>query len=295
MFPAGGPVPPELVIGRRGEIRELHGRLRERVGTLLSGPRRIGKTTVCDAACAEAARDFDALVVKVEVPERKDGSTIDLLESVISASTAAAPDRTTRWALREARPVVEELLKEVGLPLDLSHLGRDPDANTLRQVVALPLELARRTERRTVFYLDELQRITDYADGETFVLDLVDIYTNNSMNELVTVLVDGSDERALTLLDRQYGLGKLCLDFPLGETIPRSEWQVGLPDHFGRVGLEIDLDALDQLIAFGAGRPYVTMLTAQRSAMNARELKSDRVDEPTMAFAITETQRELGE
>lgn len=43
LFPLGGPVPPELIIGRRGEIEEIGQRVREGMSTLLSGPRRIGK------------------------------------------------------------------------------------------------------------------------------------------------------------------------------------------------------------------------------------------------------------
>ncbi len=46
LFPAGGPVPPELVIGRTGEIDEIQRRLQEAIHTMLTGPRRTGKTTV---------------------------------------------------------------------------------------------------------------------------------------------------------------------------------------------------------------------------------------------------------
>lgn len=47
LFPTGGPVPRELIIGRTGEIDEIHRRVEERIHTLLRGERRIGKTTVC--------------------------------------------------------------------------------------------------------------------------------------------------------------------------------------------------------------------------------------------------------
>ena len=51
LFPAGGPVPADLVIGRTGDIEEIVRRSREAIHTMLTGPRRIGKTTVCAAAC----------------------------------------------------------------------------------------------------------------------------------------------------------------------------------------------------------------------------------------------------
>jgi len=40
LFPAGGPVPPELMIGRDGERADLERRLREGISTMLAGPRQ---------------------------------------------------------------------------------------------------------------------------------------------------------------------------------------------------------------------------------------------------------------
>jgi MoxR-like ATPase len=73
LFPAGGPVPPELVIGREGDIAEVERGLREGIHTLVTGPRRVGKTTVCNAVCERARRD-DAVVIAIEVPERPDAA-----------------------------------------------------------------------------------------------------------------------------------------------------------------------------------------------------------------------------
>ena len=70
VLPVGGPVPPDYVIGRSGEIDQLVTRLSESVHTMASGERRIGKTTVCDASCARAKPALE--IVRVEVPERKD-------------------------------------------------------------------------------------------------------------------------------------------------------------------------------------------------------------------------------
>jgi hypothetical protein len=53
LFPLGGPVPRDLIIGRRGDIDELTRRMKARMSTMLAAPRRIGKTTVCAAVCAD--------------------------------------------------------------------------------------------------------------------------------------------------------------------------------------------------------------------------------------------------
>ncbi len=293
IFPAGGPVPPELVIGRRNEIESLLIHLRERVSVLVTGERRVGKTTLCDAACFEAELNDGALIVKVEVPERPGGTTADLLQAIGQACEHAGHSGERRKLFRAARPLLEQILREHDLPLDLRELGADADPTTSRRVILLPLALAKATKQPTVFYLDELQRITEYEDGAAFVSDLVDVYSNNPENTHVTVLVDGSDERAVELLTHELRLGKLCKQFELGPTIHETEWRPGLREHFQRAGLEIDPDVLELLVKSFGGRPYPTMLAARNSGMNAREMKSDRVESGDVEYGIDETRKRL--
>src|SRR3954447_16456984 len=80
LFPAGGPVPPEFMIGRTGDVDEIVRRIREAIHTMLAGPRRIGKTTVCAAAC-QRVREGGQVVIEIEVPERSDSA--DLLQLLV--------------------------------------------------------------------------------------------------------------------------------------------------------------------------------------------------------------------
>ena len=123
LFPLGGPVPSDLIIGRRGEIDEISGRLREGMSTMLAGERRIGKTTVCAAVCGEL-KSQGVLVIEVDVPERADSRA--LLQLIIDACSRVSLAHAGRAALRFARPTIEKLLSEYGVPLDLSALGREP-------------------------------------------------------------------------------------------------------------------------------------------------------------------------
>ena len=173
LFPLGGPVPPDLIIGRRGEIDEISGRLREGMSTMLVGERRIGKTTVCTAVC-EQLTSQGALVIEVDVPERPDSRA--LLQLIIDACSRVSLAHAGRAALRFARPTIEKLLSENGVPLDLSMLAREPYELPARTVLSLPAELARREGKRALLFLDELQRVVDYADGETVLRDLMDLY-----------------------------------------------------------------------------------------------------------------------
>jgi AAA ATPase-like protein len=290
LFPSGGPVPPDLVIGRDGEIEEVTRRLREAIHTLLSGGRRIGKTTVCDAACDRLKRD-GAVVVKVEVPESSDAGA--MLQLVVDRCSRISLAAAGRRILRAAQPVIEKVLREEGIPLDLSELGREPEELPTRSILALPRTLADQTGESVVFFLDELQRAADYAYHEQVLGDLVDLYSGASD---VVVLVDGSEERTLEgLIGTPVQMGKLCDRLPLEPRIPTYIWRDALPERFGQAGLAIEPEVLEKLVAFGEGRPYDTMTAARYAALNARKLGSDAVGMFEVEEGIAEARRHLDE
>ena len=288
LFPAGGPVPPELMIGRAGVVDEIARRLEEAMHTMLAGPRRIGKTTVCAAACERAGRG-GMLVVEIEVPERPDAAA--LLQLVIDRCNRISIVAAERRLLRATRPLIEKVLEDKGISLDLSQLGAEPGALPTRTILSLPLEIARQTGRSVVFFLDELQRAVDYADGEHVLGDLVDIYSGATD---VVVLVDGSEERVMDgMLEPPVQFGKLCDRLSLSAQIPIYTWREALPQRFRQAGLELQPDALDALLKFGGGRPYATMTAARYAALNARKLGSDSVGTFEAETAISEAQRYL--
>jgi AAA ATPase domain len=290
LFPAGGPVPPDLVIGRAGDIEEIVRRSREAIHTMLTGPRRIGKTTVCSAVCERLAQE-DMVVVDIEVPERTDAK--DLLQLVVDRCNRISRTAAIRGLLRVARPLIEQTLAAEGIPLDLGQLTGQVGTLPSRKILALPMALSKERDRPVVFFLDELQRAADYADGEQLLGDLVDLYSGNPN---VVVLVDGSDERALDgMLARPVQFGKLVDRLILDPRIPVDTWRSGLSERFGQVGLELGPEALERLIAFGEGRPYPTMTAARYAALGARKLGSVTIEAFDVQMAIDEARRHLTE
>ena len=290
LFPAGGPVPPDLVIGRTGDIDEIVRRVSEGIHTMLTGDRRTGKTTVCDATCERLRRD-GAVIVKVEVPERADSS--DFLQFVIDRSSRISLAEGGRKLFGMARPLIEKLLKEQGIPLDLSQFAGERQALPTRAILSLPLRLAKESGKPVVFYLDELQRAVDYADGEQVLGDLVDLYSGGTE---VIVLVDGSKERALEgMLDQPIQFGKLCDRLRLDPRISTGIWRAALPDRFRQADLELQPEALDAILAFGQELPYPTMTAARYSALNARKLGSGSVGSFEAEEGVAEAKRHLEE
>lgn len=283
-------MPPELVIGRIGDIDELERRVGEAIHTMLTGDRRIGKTTVCDAACDRVQR-AGMVIVEIEVPERPDATA--LLQLVVDRCSRISLAARGRRALRVARPLIEKVLRDEGIPLDLGQLGADPGALPTRTILSLPLKLAEETGQRVVFFLDELQRAVDYADGEQVLGDLVDLYSGSTD---VIVLVDGSKERALEgMLGGPVQFGKLCDRLPLEPRIPTYTWRDSLPERFRQAGLELLPEALELLVVFGDGRPYATMTAARYAALNARKLGSESVGTFEGEEGVAEARRHLDE
>jgi hypothetical protein len=108
---------------------------------MIAGARRIGKTTVANAACARL-RDGEHLVVDVEVPERS--TPDDLCQFIIERCQTQSRSAKAGRAAEVVLPLIEKLLTDEGLPLNLSALQSDgPTSAQQRAVLALPKHLAR--------------------------------------------------------------------------------------------------------------------------------------------------------
>ena len=269
VLPVGGPVPPDYVIGRSGEIDQLVTRLSESIHTMASGERKIGKTTVCDAACARVKPELE--IVRIEVPERKDADARVLLQSIIDRCNTVSHASATRKVLRAARPTIEGALASAGIPLNLDELGAEPAPATAREILALPRTLADQLGRPVVFFLDEIQRAVDYTDGAEMLQALVDIYSGGRRD--VVILVDGSDDRLLNeVRGAPIQFDKLCDRLTISATIPKQVWRQTLPNRFEQLSMAIESEALEAIVGFGDERPYATMAAAQGAALAARQL-----------------------
>jgi hypothetical protein len=290
LFPTGGRVAPAQMVAREGDVADLVGRLREFAHVVMSGPRRAGKTSVCGAACAVLRDEHDFLVIEIEAPEQS--SAEGVCQLIIDRAARLDLQRISRGLLK-AVPTIQRLLEEQGVPLDLSQFGADvPDA-TRRAALELPLAIARQQRRKVVFFIDELQRAVDYADGVGLVHDLIDIYC---ANQDVVVLVDGSDDRTIDqLMGSPYDLARLGQRVELPPTIPADQWRTPLRERFARATLAISDARLDRILDFGEGRPYDTMAGCLYVGLTARRLGSEAIDAFVLHKGLEEARARLDE
>ena len=280
---------PDLMIGRRGEIADLAFKMREGISLALAGPRRVGKTTLGDAVCAELRGEMIVLP-RVEVAEHRTDAS-DLLNAIVAACQQTTLSDETGRIARALRPAFEALLASLGLPIDVRGLFIEPGTLSQRQVLLLPVAVAEADGRPVVLFLDELQRVHQFGDlGLQFLADLIDLYTDHRE---VVLLVDGSDERLLEELFARAQLDKLLDRHDIAPRILTGEWRLALPDRFAKVGLRVTGSALEQLIAFGAERPYETMWICQRAALSAVQSGTGQLTYFDVDQAVAAAVREL--
>ena len=130
-------------------------------------------------------------------PERANSAA--LLQLMVDRATRISLADEAGAVARTLRPMVEGFLKDKGIPLDLSGLGKDARPIDARTILSLPIELARHRRKPTILFLDELQRAVSYADGDEILTDLVDLYRASGD---VVLLVDGT----ITDFDLEMGL-----------------------------------------------------------------------------------------
>lgn len=278
------------MIGRSGERTELELRMREGLSTMLVGPRRAGKTTVCEAACDTLLQEGFVLF-HIEVPERTDSGA--LLQLMVDRATRISLVDEASTLARTFRPMVEKFLRDQGIPLDLSSLDHPPGTAEARSILSLPLELTRQRRKPMILFLDELQRAVGYADGKEILLDLVDLY---SASPDVVLLVDGSDERTLDgMLGEPLHFGKLVDRQSLDPRIPLTTWRDPLRERFAAAGLELPSAQEERLLEWSGGAVYPTMAAARFTALSARKTNSKTIADFDLDMGLDEARRHLAD
>ena len=291
LFPTDQPLPASLMIGRRDDIEDVASALEGGTNLIVAGPRRTGKTSVCDAALtrahargyytasvdlfrlADAAEFAEALATAVlanRSPLRK------LLSKVRSAGRAAlsASQMTAVMTLQQ------ELGEGVEIAFTPGFAATDPQ-KALAAALELPERVARADGKRFIVFFDEFQELAGdrrpYGDPDALTKRMRAIFQRTSQ---VSYLFAGSLEHVMRDLfaptDRAFsGFGS----FKRLRPIDAEEWSDGLRERFAEDDCTIDDDALGRLVGLGAGHPRVTMLVAQQTHLLSIRLDTRTITE----------------
>jgi AAA+ ATPase superfamily predicted ATPase len=277
LFPTDQPIPASQMIGRDIDVREIATAIQNATNVIVAGPRRTGKTSVCDAALVQA-QSAGFYVVAVDLFRIADAS--ELAEAIATAVLKNRPPahkvivkarQFGRQALSAAQGALAlKLSSELGEAVEIAltpGLAADNPQRALTQALELPQRVALADGKRTIVLFDEFQEVANerhpYGNPDQLTKQMRAIFQRSTQ---VSYLFAGSIEHIMRDLfapqDRAFsGFGSF---HHLREITP-EDWTEGLRERFEADDRVIDGDALAHLIELGELHPRVTMLIAQKA------------------------------
>src|SRR5215218_9775099 len=289
LFPTDSPLPAGRLIGRRDAVSEVATRLDAGTHLVIAGPRRTGKTSVCEAAVGRLVRR-GAYTAKVDLFRVSDaGELAESLASAVIANRSAA-----HRALRRARSagraalsaaqgravlkMVGELGEGVELALTPGLAAQDPE-RALDLALELPDRVARADGKRMILFFDEFQELASarrpYGDPDAVTNRMRAVFQRT---EAVSYLFAGSIEHVMRDLfapsRRAFsGFGSFYSLRPIAD----EEWHAGLAERFAADGCTVSEAALARIVELGGGHPRATMRIAQQAHLVSLELDTRKI------------------
>jgi len=294
LFPTDRPLPASQMIGRREDVRELATALEQGTNIVVAGPRRTGKTSVCEAALTRSSgRGFYVAAVDLfrlaDAAELAEALASAVLENRSGVRRALAKARKVgRSALTAAQMSAVLTLKDqlgegVELALTPGLAQRDPEG-ALAAALELPERIAQADDRRVIVFFDEFQEVAGdrrpYGDPDAVTKRMRAIFQRS---DHVSQLFAGSLEHVMRDLFAPTrralsGYGTFKSLRPIGP----DEWLAGLAERFREDGCEAAPGALERLVELGEGHPRVTMLVAQQTHLTSVLLDTRRIELSTV-------------
>jgi DNA-binding transcriptional ArsR family regulator len=292
LFPTDQPIPASQMIGRETDVREIAATLAGGGNVVLAGPRRTGKTSVCEAVVGRLARDGR---YTVSVDLFRIATAAELAQALVAATIANRS--TLRRALHQTRRAgrfVADALHTSAVLRSKAQLGeeleiaftpglaaRDPD-RYLDYALSLPGRIAAADGKEVVVFFDEFQEVAGpahpYGDPDRLTKRMRAIFQRANG---VSYLFAGSLEHRMRDLFvpthralHQFG------GFHSLRPIDEQAWSKGIAARLHADDCVLHEHAVRRIIEYGEMHPRTTMLIAQKSHLASVELETREIDLP---------------
>ena len=290
LFPTDTPIPASQMIGRAEDAQAIATALMAGTHLVVAGPRRTGKTSVCEAALGRAAAK-GCYVAHLDLFRIADAA--ELAEAL--AVAVIANRSPLRRLIRRARELGQTALSTaqaaavlklktqlgdaVELALSPGWAAQNPE-RALDLALELPERVARADNRRLILFFDEFQELAGerrpYGDPDTVTKRMRAVFQRSTS---VSYLFAGSIEDVMRDLfapgHRAFsGFGSFHNLHP----ISIDEWSEGLSARFAADDCELVPGALGRIVELGAQHPRATMRIAQQTHLISIQLDQHLID-----------------
>jgi hypothetical protein len=290
LFPTDVPVPASQMIGRSDDVREIAIALVNGTNLILAGPRRTGKTSVCEAALGRAQRSgcYTARLDLFRIADAAELAEALALAVIANRSPVRRVVRRARQLGRTALTAAQaaavlKLKSQLGDAVELAvtpgWAAEDPQ-RALDLALDLPERVARADDRRLIVFFDEFQELAGerrpYGDPDLVTKRMRAAFQRSPS---VSFLFAGSLEHVMRDLfapgHRAFsGFGS----FHALRPIAAEDWARGLGERFSADDCEVQPAALNRIIELGAQHPRATMRIAQQTHLISVQLDTREID-----------------
>jgi hypothetical protein len=284
------------MIGRADDVDRTALALLGGGNVVMAGPRRIGKTTVADAAL-DVCRKEAAYTAKVDLFDCGDAGALAHLLALELLANRPLLRRAIGDAVRAGKSVLgalrtsatlrarQDLGEEIEITIDVGRAEAEP-MKALDSALRLAQRLAERDKRRVVVFLDEFQDIASdrFGDPDTLTRRVRAVFQRSPD---VSVLFAGSIEHLMRDLfaPTERALSQFG-SFQELTPITAEEWAKGIRGRLKIDQTTISDDALVRLLELGEGHPRTTMLIAQQAHLQAIEELRHEIDHALVVAAL---------
>ncbi len=290
LFPTDTPIPASQMIGREVDIKEVATALVNGTNLILAGPRRTGKTSVCDAALNRAKRRgcYTARLDLFRISDAAELAEALVLAVIANRSPARRLVRRARELGRAALSATQaaavlklqgQLGEAVELAITPGWAAQDPQ-RALDLALDLPERVALADGHRLIVFFDEFQELASerrpYGDPDLVTKRMRAAFQTSTS---VSYLFAGSIEHVMRDLFAPHqrafsGFGS----FHALRPIAAEDWRQGLTERFAADDCTIEPAALQRIVAIGAGHPRATMRVAQQTHLVSIQLDRREMD-----------------
>jgi uncharacterized protein len=290
LFPTDMPIPASQMIGRREDVREVATTLLGGANVVIAGPRRTGKTSVCDAAMGEVEK-HGCYVVSIDL--FRIASAAEFAEVLVARtiSNRSGLRRLVHQARRAGRVIADaagtsavvkskaQLGEELEIAFQPGLAARDPE-RYLDYALALPGQIAKADGKSVVVFFDEFQEVAGakqpYGDPDQLTKRMRAIFQRS---DEVNYLFAGSIEHLMRdLFTPTHRALSQFGGFHELRPIDAESWMEGLRERFEADDCDVAVGALERLVELGELHPRATMLIAQKAHLSAVLLDTHLID-----------------
>jgi hypothetical protein len=278
------------MIGREDDVREISTALVNGTNVIVAGPRRTGKTSVCEAALGRAQRRgcYTARLDLFRIADAAELAEALALAILANRSPVHRIVRRARTLGRAALSAAQaaavlslkgQLGEAVELAITPGLAAQDPE-RALDLALDLPEHVARADGRRLILFFDEFQELAGarhpYGDPDLVTKRMRAAFQRSSS---VSYLFAGSIEHVMRDL---FAPGRRAFSgfggFHALRPIAIEDWRRGLLNRFSADDCTIMPAALERIVELGAGHPRATMRIAQQTHLVSVQLDRREID-----------------